>query len=379
MLLLLGFFPLPMHSMISRITSTSRTSRPRNLRRNPTGNRRRWPQPAPRPAAGTSCSSRHHVLQRSLRRARQRRRRPGQCSLPAAHSPRTAAPTMAASSPPSLLNEGVHPSGVPRRTAGACRVPAIPCQRPAADRLPHLRSTVAATPAIACPTTASGPSFGTGHFFHIGSLPPCSLSRLSALSTTATGWTLMDPWPEDWPPLWYESDNVYIDWGGDGYYLYDTNYPASGWLLPFLFEQERARKHHESPMSAVRMWGFLCAGAFPLLTCRPGLIICAHENAGAGRSHCGGIGVAGAARAGSRCVAYDPRADGPLPRPTVWAWERREDLRAVDPATTAVAWPDRMVVLMGAGWGRARRQALLLPASAGAGADCCGSSRAIRN
>jgi hypothetical protein len=55
-----------------------------------------------------------------------------------------------------------------------------------------------------------------------------------------------------------------------------------------------------------------------------------------------------------------------LPRLSVWAWERREDLRAVNPATTAVAWLARTVVLDGRGLAVApRRQALLLPASAG--------------
>jgi hypothetical protein len=55
-----------------------------------------------------------------------------------------------------------------------------------------------------------------------------------------------------------------------------------------------------------------------------------------------------------------------LPRVTVWAWERREDLRAIDPATTAVAWLDRTVVVDARGLAVVpRRQAMLLPASAG--------------
>ena len=53
-----------------------------------------------------------------------------------------------------------------------------------------------------------------------------------------------------------------------------------------------------------------------------------------------------------------------LPRLTVWAWERREDLRSLDPATTAVAWLDRTVVLNAEGLTvEPRRQPLLLPAS----------------
>ena len=55
-----------------------------------------------------------------------------------------------------------------------------------------------------------------------------------------------------------------------------------------------------------------------------------------------------------------------LPRVTVWAWERREDLRGIDTATTAVAYLDRTVVLDERGLSiKPRRQGLLLPASVG--------------
>jgi hypothetical protein len=58
-----------------------------------------------------------------------------------------------------------------------------------------------------------------------------------------------------------------------------------------------------------------------------------------------------------------------LPRLTVWAWERREDLREVDARTTAVAYLDRTVLVNG-GVVRGvqivpRRQSMLLPATAG--------------
>ena len=53
-----------------------------------------------------------------------------------------------------------------------------------------------------------------------------------------------------------------------------------------------------------------------------------------------------------------------LPRLTVWAWERREDLRAIDPVTTAVAYLDRTIILDTRGLTvEPRRQPLLLPAS----------------
>ena len=38
---------------------------------------------------------------------------------------------------------------------------------------------------------------------------------------------LVDPWPSDWDPNWYDADDLYIDYDeyDDGYYLYNRNYP----------------------------------------------------------------------------------------------------------------------------------------------------------
>jgi len=38
----------------------------------------------------------------------------------------------------------------------------------------------------------------------------------------------LDPWPGDWAQNWYETDDVYVDCVGDGYYLYDNRYPGVG-------------------------------------------------------------------------------------------------------------------------------------------------------
>jgi hypothetical protein len=38
---------------------------------------------------------------------------------------------------------------------------------------------------------------------------------------------LLDPWPENWPDTWYESDDLYIDYDNydQGYYLYNRRDP----------------------------------------------------------------------------------------------------------------------------------------------------------
>jgi hypothetical protein len=39
---------------------------------------------------------------------------------------------------------------------------------------------------------------------------------------------LVDPWPANWPPDWYDSDDLYIDYDSDGYYLFNRAFPGIG-------------------------------------------------------------------------------------------------------------------------------------------------------
>jgi hypothetical protein len=45
----------------------------------------------------------------------------------------------------------------------------------------------------------------------------------------------MDPWPETWAPTWYDSDDVYVDYTGDGYYLYNRMHPGPGIAVTLTF------------------------------------------------------------------------------------------------------------------------------------------------
>ena len=53
-----------------------------------------------------------------------------------------------------------------------------------------------------------------------------------------------------------------------------------------------------------------------------------------------------------------------LPRITLWAWERREDLRTIDPKQFAVAYLDRTIVVGESVRSQPRRDALFLPSAA---------------
>jgi len=67
-------------------------------------------------------------------------------------------------------------------------------------------------------------SFGPDHFF-----------RLHARPTIYDGYprfyyggyyfTIVDPWPGYWGDAWYDSDELFVSWDGDGYYLHDRRYP----------------------------------------------------------------------------------------------------------------------------------------------------------
>jgi hypothetical protein len=67
--------------------------------------------------------------------------------------------------------------------------------------------------------------FGREHFFRIYGLPLVFVGGLPRFQYDGYWVTIVDPWPESWGPTWYETDDVYLDNTGDGYYLYDRNYP----------------------------------------------------------------------------------------------------------------------------------------------------------
>jgi hypothetical protein len=53
-----------------------------------------------------------------------------------------------------------------------------------------------------------------------------------------------------------------------------------------------------------------------------------------------------------------------LPQKTLWAWERPEDLRAINPETTAIAWLDQTLLLGPEVISQPRRQPLFYPSNA---------------
>jgi hypothetical protein len=70
--------------------------------------------------------------------------------------------------------------------------------------------------------------FGNSHFFRISGLPIVFVGGYPRFQYDGYWVTFVDPWPETWPPTWYMTDDVYIDYTDDGYYVYDRTYPGIG-------------------------------------------------------------------------------------------------------------------------------------------------------
>jgi hypothetical protein len=42
---------------------------------------------------------------------------------------------------------------------------------------------------------------------------------------------MLDPWPPEWSDNWYSTDDVYVDWDYDGYYLFNRRFPGEAIAL----------------------------------------------------------------------------------------------------------------------------------------------------
>jgi len=70
--------------------------------------------------------------------------------------------------------------------------------------------------------------FGSNHFFRINRLPMVFVGGYPRFQYDGYWVTFVDPWPETWPPNWYETDDRYIDYTDDGCCVYDRMYPGIG-------------------------------------------------------------------------------------------------------------------------------------------------------
>jgi hypothetical protein len=75
--------------------------------------------------------------------------------------------------------------------------------------------------------------YGQDHGFRIYSLPVIVVGGHRRFHYGGYWFGLVDPWPEYWSDDWYDRDDVYVDYYGDGYYLYNRRYPGDRIAISF--------------------------------------------------------------------------------------------------------------------------------------------------
>jgi hypothetical protein len=70
--------------------------------------------------------------------------------------------------------------------------------------------------------------FGREHGFRIYGLPFLVVGGYPRFQYEGYWFSIVDPWPDYWGNDWYDTDDVYVAYVDNGYYLYDNRYPNVG-------------------------------------------------------------------------------------------------------------------------------------------------------
>jgi hypothetical protein len=79
------------------------------------------------------------------------------------------------------------------------------------------------------PQASFGLYFGEGHAFRIGS-QPFMVGGYPEFRYGGYTFMMVDPWPGDWAPTWFQTDELYVGYD-NGYYLYDQMHPGEAVAL----------------------------------------------------------------------------------------------------------------------------------------------------
>jgi hypothetical protein len=79
------------------------------------------------------------------------------------------------------------------------------------------------------PQASFGLYFGVGHLFRIGS-QPFLVGGYPEFRYGGYTFMMVDPWPGDWSPDWFNADQLYVGYD-NGYYLYDQMHPGEAVAL----------------------------------------------------------------------------------------------------------------------------------------------------
>ena len=70
--------------------------------------------------------------------------------------------------------------------------------------------------------------FGQNHGFRIYGLPFLVVGGYPRFQYDGYWVSMVDPWPEYWANDWYDTDDVYVTYVDNGYYLFNRRYPNVG-------------------------------------------------------------------------------------------------------------------------------------------------------
>jgi len=70
--------------------------------------------------------------------------------------------------------------------------------------------------------------FGREHWFRVHTVPVVVVGGYPRFQYGGFWFSMVDPWPEYWSRNWYETDDVYVDYVNDGYYMYNRSHPGVG-------------------------------------------------------------------------------------------------------------------------------------------------------
>ena len=68
--------------------------------------------------------------------------------------------------------------------------------------------------------------FGRGHWFRVHDVPVVVVQGSPRFQFGGFWFGVVDPCPETWSPVWYRTDDVYVDYVNDGYYMYNRSHPG---------------------------------------------------------------------------------------------------------------------------------------------------------
>jgi hypothetical protein len=120
---------------------------------------------------------------------------------------------------------GVHHSGVPQQQAQV-RSGFVQSRAAAWSRDHHSWRERGGYNGYRIPEDRFRGYFGRDHFFRISALPLRFVGGYPRFLYDGYWVMFVDPWPETWAPNWYETDDCYIDYVDDGYYIFDRAHPG---------------------------------------------------------------------------------------------------------------------------------------------------------